>query len=593
MVRIRNVIVAMLWALAGAGATPAQTEDKPKGLLRQDDEGFYILVRTFAPLPAGSKVFAALTTSKGELLDLETDVQDCPPASPRKICKRTDGGQTELRYRLARAPVADDGFKMRYAITGASGEGKLREVEAQPDFRITGARLVDSCDNGILYTVRAEALPQDKAYLDQRVARFDEWLRRQGANPRGIAAVEIQPHTSANKESYAVQNFRVSPADAGGAPSNHQLDVTRARGASRFDLCVNFQERLPYDKFDTRVKFESNPPFELLFAKTDTLAGLSQLKAVAVDDAKAVVGEKELGLRGFDNSLDVGFMFASAVEDEKQLDMSIKRVRNTVGVFDVRVAPWLRQRRSRPTAGDWQYFVTPVFLDAKVSTGKINKDTHSLNRINIGTEHNFRYVQGTESGKRNKYVLTLRGVNASDRDFKRAELTGEFEFRPIWDALNSPRSGNKRLVTRVLKPDEDPVEVASLNFFGFQLQPFVGINAGRAYRKKRDIFEGEETSDFVRRLYFGTDIVLNLGALFTVTLTDTFYVRGEAPADRGKNYFNGEVEGALGRIRRNTAQSFFVSFERGDQPPFATRGVNSVKVGYRIRSDITKVGTVK
>lgn len=609
MVRIRNVIAAALAVLCAAVVSTAQTEDKPKGFLRQDDTGFYILIQTFAPVPAGSKMFTALATGKGELLDLETDVQNCPSPSPGKMCKKNSADKTELVYRLQRAPGVDETFKVRYAVTDAAGSGKLREVTASSDFALASVMLTNLCDNGILYTIKAG--PGDKAYTDSRIDEINAWLKRQAADPKGIATVEVQPHTSANKTIYAVKDFNVEPTAADTSPGNRQLDLAMAKGARRVNICLRFQERLPYDKFDTRVQFTGGPPFELLASKVDTLAGLSQLKAVEIKDDKAVVGEKTLGLRGFDNTLDIGIIFTSGVKEEKQEDGTKKRIRDNVGVFDVRVAPWLRNRRSEPRLGTWHYYVTPIFLDAKVSTEKIDKDTHSLNRINIGTEHNFRFVQKTDadraaergdelkpgegntSGRRNKYVLTLRGVNASDRDFKRAELTGEFEFRPVWRVFNSPRSGDKRLITRVLKPDEDPVEASSLDFFGYQFQPFVGVNAGRTYRNKRDLFEGEEESDFVRRLYFGTDIILDLGPLFKVTLTDTFYVRGETPADRARNYFNGEVEAALGRIRRNTAQSLFVSFERGDKPPFTAFGVNAVKIGYRIRSDFTRVGTIK
>ncbi|HVF55754.1 MAG TPA: hypothetical protein VM934_06365 [Pyrinomonadaceae bacterium] len=33
-------------------------------------------------------------------------------------------------------------------------------------------------------------------------------------------------------------------------------------------------------------------------------------------------------------------------------------------------------------------------------------------------------------------------------------------------------------------------------------------------------------------------------------------------------------------------QSLFVSFERGDQPPFVTRGANLFEAGHRIRSNL-------
>jgi hypothetical protein len=595
MVRIRKVIAAALCALASAVLTAAQTEDKPKAFLRQDAGGFHILVRTFAAPPAGSRLFAALTNGKGELLDLDTDVTDCSVAPPGKICKKTAAeGKTELVYRIARAPAAGDSFKMRYAFTGgAVTEKQLREVEALPDLRLSQA-LSGNCDNGILYTVETGEDEVDSDYLKERIAKFDEWLKRQADTPRGIASVEVQPHSSPNKATYAVRDYEASPV-ADVSPDPHRIDATRAVDAEAVQMCVRFQARLPDEKFDTLVKFENNnPPFELLFTKAATLDGSAGLiKTVSKDDTKAVVKEKELGLRGFDNAADIAFNYSTAVEDEKQLDGTFKRLRKQTGVFDVRVAPWLRRRLDKPETGTWQRFWTPAFLDAKVSTGKIDKDTHALNRINIGTEINWRYWRDTERGKRNGFFLTLRGVNASDRDFKRAELTSEFEFRPNFDALINPRSGTKQRITRVLKPDEDQIETAPLSFLGYQVQPFVGVNAGRTYRKKRTIFEGEEESDFVRRFFFGADIIFDLGPLFKVTLTDTFYVRGETPGDRGRNYFSGELEGSLGRIRRDTAQSLFVSFERGDQPPFTTRGANVVKLGYRIRSDFIKAGTVK
>src|SRR5205807_1071396 len=97
------------------------------------------------------------------------------------------------------------------------------------------------------------------------------------------------------------------------------------------------------------------------------------------------------------------------------------RQRQSRGSLDLRFAPLLRDRTRPPEVKKWQLFRTPLFLDAKVSTGKVSEDTLSLNRILFGTEMNFRYVEGTKKGSRNKYIITLRGTNASDRDFKLAE----------------------------------------------------------------------------------------------------------------------------------------------------------------------------
>ena len=86
-------------------------------------------------------------------------------------------------------------------------------------------------------------------------------------------------------------------------------------------------------------------------------------------------------------------------------------------------------------------------------------------------------------------------------------------------------------------------------------------------------------------------MALNLTPHVTLSLSDIFYVRGEAPAHRGRNYFNGTVEAPLGNLIRNTAQSVFFSWERGTQPPFATPAVNALKFGYRVRSDLFDTGS--
>src|SRR5205823_5467039 len=172
-----------------------------------------------------------------------------------------------------------------------------------------------------------------------------------------------------------------------------------------------------------------------------------------------------------------------------------------------------------------------------------------------------------------------------------AEAKGEFEFRPIFERLNQPLRIKHTATKSVLIPDSPPKEISSGGFFGYQIQPFVGFEGGRVYRRSRSAFKGEEQGDTVRRLLFGADMAFNLTTRFTLSFTDIFYLRGETPAHRARNYFTGTIEAPLGNFSRNAAQSIFFSFERGNQPPFATPAVNALKFGYRVRSDFFESGS--
>src|SRR5262245_33795797 len=136
-----------------------------------------------------------------------------------------------------------------------------------------------------------------------------------------------------------------------------------------------------------------------------------------------------------------------------------------------------------------------------------------------------------------------------------------------------------------LVPDGPNREVPSGGFFGYQIQPLIGVEAGWRYRTRRAVFKGEEQSDAVRRLLFGADVAFNLTSHLIVKVTDIFYLRGETPNDRKRNYFNGVIEALLGDLWQGASQSVFFSFERGNQPPFASAGVNALTFGYRIKSD--------
>jgi hypothetical protein len=253
--------------------------------------------------------------------------------------------------------------------------------------------------------------------------------------------------------------------------------------------------------------------------------------------------------------------------------------RQNDGVIDLRFAPLLDWHKD----GDFKNYLTPFFIDAKVSNGKISVKTLSLNRIVFGTEYMRRDVM-LNSRDKNKLIYFFRGLSASDRDFKRAEAKFNFEFRPLFYRLYSPINGDVEAVPSVLIRSSPP-KILPRHNFGYQIQPFVGTEIGGVYRNKRQAFDVEDISRTLRRAYFGTDMLFNLTEHANIKLSDTFYYRGEDPRHRTRNYFHGEVQAVLFNTP-DTSQCIFFSFERGDQPPFSTPSVSAFKIGYRITSNL-------
>jgi hypothetical protein len=120
--------------------------------------------------------------------------------------------------------------------------------------------------------------------------------------------------------------------------------------------------------------------------------------------------------------------------------------------------------------------------------------------------------------------------------------------------------------------------------FGYEIKPRFGVSLGRTYAR-RNPAEAIEVSPTVKRFYTGLDMDFSLTRYFGLSISDTFWLRGEAHDDRFHNYFKGTIEAPIGRPFRNSVHSLFLSFERGNEPPFTGRDVNAFKVGYRIRSE--------
>lgn len=233
------------------------------------------------------------------------------------------------------------------------------------------------------------------------------------------------------------------------------------------------------------------------------------------------------------------------------------------------------------TIGTYSVF-TPFYLDAKVSTGKIDEETISLNRVVFGIEEEFRYFANNNRFP-TYYRFTLQGNHASDRDFKQKEYKATFEFRPVLGPLNHPYDpSNASSSPRVLCPTcKQPFKLIPGNR-GFEFVPLIGFEIGRTY-SRRNPAPAIEPSDTVKRLYFGLDATLNPTAKITLKATEQFYIRGESKEDRYHNYFLGEFSYKIADFYGGrAAHAVFFSWEKGGQPPFAEPDVNVLKIGYRI-----------
>ena len=232
----------------------------------------------------------------------------------------------------------------------------------------------------------------------------------------------------------------------------------------------------------------------------------------------------------------------------------------------------------------WLHFLTPFYINANVATGKITKDTLALNRVLLGLEAESRYYKSktTVDEKGDKHTsfpiwhrLIYGFTHVSDRDFKQDELTGKIEYAPIFEALYRPYKLNYYI---------DPVSHEPVQrWFGLAFKPKVGFEVGRTYRRNNPA-SAIKPSDTVRRLYFGTDLVFNLTEHLTISPSNTFYIRGETPNHRLRNYFKGQVDFTF-NPRNNLASGLFLVFESGQSPPFATPAVNSLRAGFRLTGD--------
>jgi hypothetical protein len=368
-------------------------------------------------------------------------------------------------------------------------------------------------------------------------------------------------------------------------------------------VCLDSQHKPPKE-FNIRVQFikdTTDHPRPIALRDPFIGDGLSAEQGPSAEKMSSKPGA--VGERGLEENLDLGISFTSSRETLKdEATMMDKTQRINRGVLDVRLAPILNARRSEvppfTTKGFW--FLTPIYLDANVATGRIIKETVSLNRIEFGSEVEYRYipfrrrtVEQVINGQRvtseetdtshftTFYRWMIKGKHSSDRDFKQREVGAAFEFQPVIAGLNHPLGANwvdnrKDAITGK--------NVYVYSSFGWEFKPTLGFDFGRTYHH-RDTAAAVQPSPNVRRLYTQMEIALDLTSHIKLSATDIFFYRWEVSENRKKNYFICEIDLPIGQPFREAIHALFISYENGNKPPFDSPDVSSFRIGYRIRAN--------
>lgn len=425
------------------------------------------------------------------------------------------------------------------------------------------------CSTGILLLATSKLRPDETDW-----SAIYKWLAEHNSGPQQLATAHLRVIGQDKIKDYRLKSISL------------ETPQVLAERTNELYLCLQTEDRLPVEAFEAEVEFHgADRPLDFgPTAKAKELVGRYITSATTSE-------LKDPGDRELEQNLDLGVTFTSSVANKETpatatTPATTTRKRTNRGVLDVRFAPTLNLFHPVIVSNKWLPFVTPIYLNANVATGKIDEDTLSLNRVLIGMEGEERYnVRRTIAADnpatpidetRYDYPVTHRIIygftHASDRDFKQKEFTGKIEYKPIFWKLNNPINLNYTVKNGEKRPGT----------FGFVFLPTLGFEIGRTY-SRRNPAPAIKPSDTVRRFYASVEMNLDVTPHLTFSVKDTFYVRGETPDDRLKNYFKGSIEAPLGPVFNRAVQSFFFSFERGDLAPFATPSVNALKLGYRIQ----------
>jgi hypothetical protein len=340
-----------------------------------------------------------------------------------------------------------------------------------------------------------------------------------------------------------------------------------------------YTEKILPGKFSAQLSYTAaKVPIEVGNNLTVVGEEISQLAVnPAVDTGK--VGERDLP-----DKLDVAILFGSSVEEKEKVVSGVTtkvRERVTRATLDLRFQPF----KPEPVIGSNKFIEwTPIYLDAKVSTGKIDSDTLSLNRVVLGTKFDFtkfyKFKKPAYATNPDYLNLNAQFVQASDRDFRQLEYKGVFEFLPRLAFLNRIPANFTSIVNKVIKPPGKSIPFREVSpSRGYKIQPVVGGEIGKTWFRRRPA-SAIEATDYIRRLYVGFDAMFYLSQSTSLNFSDKYYFSFGKGVDKKENYFKATLDFGL-RKRNNFGDSFFISFEKGNTPPFNTPDVNAFKVGYR------------
>lgn len=524
---------------------------KDRAILKKDSDTQYHVDVIIERVPqAGASVVAALyKVDQGNRILVKKYVG----------VPTVNAGNTSFAIGLPNPPQADDSFVVAVFEFPAANDTYSYDLTVAKVLTTSLVGANAQCPRGILLRLRSSEYSQG----DWEFA--DAYFRRHSIDGSKLGQLETLTSTTHTRTGFDRAKV-LTP-------------IQVALASSQMLVCLTPQAQLPGSSYQADITFSGSTISDLQTLTEKGLTGVSSPKpSTSVDDNGLP------GTRGQEVNLDFGVSFKSSIEEVEQPDKTKIRARVSRGTFDLRLSPWLYVGRRKHFDLDQKkyHFFNPFFLDAAVSTGKIEEDTLSMNRVILGSEYEFRYYnfkknaagENIDTPYQTAHRFILKGTHASDRDFKQLEYAGTFEYQPVLGSLNHPLYSNWKF--------EGSRRVAG--DFGYEIKPRFGFSLGRTYAR-RNPAEALKVSPTIRRFFTGLDMTFNLSRYLSLSLSDTFWVRGEADDDRFHNHFKGVIEAPLGRPFENSVHSFFLTFERGNEPPFATPDVNVVKMGYRIRSD--------
>ncbi len=384
---------------------------------------------------------------------------------------------------------------------------------------------------------------------------FIEWVERVNAlaQTKDVVVLSYEPPGGVNDVRIPVRELNFITKEAAAQTLNNA------------QVCLSLASDLPVGKFPIKLSFEEELFQDTFFAppKVDSrrhLFDISRLreglKVTGDVPSRAVIGKDRDPT--FNTNLEVGGSLTTSVEQQDDGT----RKRKTEWVSDLRFEPFpVIDGELRPT--QWNTNWRPLRVDATAASGSIARKTLSKNTIAFTSE--VETWKFGSAAKDNIYRFQYGFKEASDRDFKKLDYVGYFRFK-----INPGRLERPKILGRK---------------FGYliELMP-AGVEVGRADFRRRVSYV-DITDTFLRRYYFGGNIKFFFYDKTTLTLEDTFHIRGESDTNRTKNYFKGVLESGFGlpSLASPISQTIFVQFERGNTPPFATPDANSFQFGLRFR----------